>query len=52
MLAEDIAMMDVSRVDPEEVLVDAVNVSGDLEDVSADIELNDLDTLTEDEVLV
>ena len=45
-------MMDVSRVDPEEVLVDAANVSGDLGDVSADIELNDLDTVAEDKVLV
>ena len=50
--ADDIPMMDVSRVDPEEVLVDAGNVSGDLGDVSADIEVNDLDTAAEDKVLV
>ena len=52
MPAEDIAMMDVNRVDPEEVLVDAANVSGDLGDVSADIESDDLDTVAEDKVLV
>ena len=50
--ADDIPMMDVSRVDPEEVLVDAGNVSGDLGDVSADIEVDDLDTVAEDKVLV
>ena len=51
-MPEDIPMMDVSRVDPEEVLVDAANVSGDLGDVSANIELDDLDTVAEDKVLI
>ena len=52
MPAEDIAMMDVSRLDLEEVLVDAANISGDLGDVSTNIESDDLDTIAEDKVLV